>query len=140
MEETGSAEYSKPRATGQWPDCEVMNAKGSTVAFEVTEFVDHKALAHGTPDRMWSDDEIANRITGILKKKDQRGFGSQYAERLLLIHTDEKYLDATRVETLLTTKQFRLRHGNVTRAFFLFSYSPHLQRCPYIELRLTAAK
>ena len=137
VQSTGRAEYVGPRATGKdWPDCEAKNAAGKTVAFEVTEFVDAAALSQETQPRQWSQDEIVTRLSAILAKKDQRGFGAGYAETVLLIHTDEFYLDPTHIETLLRAHCFRLRHRNLTKAFLLFGYSPQLGRCPYIELQL----
>ena len=139
MNATGRAEYFAPRATGRdWPDCEAKNAAGKSAAFEVTEFVDAAALSHKTEPRQWSHDEIVARLAAILEHKDQRGFGAGYDETVLLIHTDEFYLDATKLETLLSAQRFLLRHRNVTRAFLLFGYSPQLGRCPYIELQLAA--
>ena len=139
MEANGRAEYSRPRATGSdWPDCEVTNSAGKAVAVEVTEFVDAAALSHKTEPRQWSDDEILARLAAIIRKKDERGFGAGYAETVLLVHTDEFYLDPARIEALLSSHGFPLRHRNVTRAFLVFGYSPQLGRCPYIELKLAA--
>lgn len=130
---------SQPRATGRdWPDCEGKNATGSMIAFEVTELVDAQALSHGSPPRPWSDEGIVARISDILKKKDRRGFGAPNAERVLVIHTDELYLDPPHVEGFLRGYHFALVHRNVTRAFLLFGYSPRSGRCPYVELQLGA--
>ena len=139
MEATGRAEYFGPRATGRdWPDCEANKSAGKTVAFEVTELVDAVALSHKTQPRQWSQDEIVTRLATILEKKDQRGFGAGNDEMVLLIHTDEFYLDPIHIATHLSTHRFPLRHQNLTRAFLLFGYSPQLGHCPYIELQLAA--
>ena len=133
-------EYSHVQATGEeWPDCEAHNASGLLVAFEVTELVDASALSHAKDARPWSDDEFVSGLESLLSQKDQRSFhGGRYAEVVLVIHTDEFYLDAGRASALLTGRRFALRHRNLTRAFLLFSYSPLAGVCPYIELELAA--
>ena len=137
MNATGRAEYFGPRATGRdWPDCEAKNAAGETIAFEVTELVEAAALSRKRQPREWSHDEIISRLAAVLEQKDQRGFGAGYAETVLLIHTDEFYLDPSQIETLLSAQRFPLRHRNLTRAFLLFGYSPQLVRCPYVEVQL----
>ena len=133
-------EYSHVQATGEeWPDCEAHNASGLLVAFEVTELVDSSALSRAKDARPWFDDELVLGLESLLSQKDQRSFhGGRYAEIALLIHTDEFYLDAGRGSALLTGRRFALRHRNLTRAVLLFSYSPQLGVCPYIEVELAA--
>ena len=140
MQRSGRFEYSQVQATGKdWPDCEAHNASGWLVAFEVTELVDSKALSRARQARPWSDDELVSGLESLLSQKDQRSFhGGRYAEVVLLIHTDELYLDAGRAGALLTGRRFALRHRNLTRAVLLFSYSPQLGVCPYIEVELAA--
>ena len=63
----------------------------------------------------------------------------EYAEVVLVIHTDEFYIVPSRVTELISDHVFSLQHRNLTRAFLLFSYSPEIGRCPYIQLRLATA-
>lgn len=138
MAASGQVEYSRPRASStDWPDCEVDSLEGKVVAFEVTELVDPLALSRRAPSRPWSEQEMVTRLATLLGHKDERSFdGGKYAEVVLLIHTDELYLDPDRAAEFLDKHRFSLKHHNISRAFLLFSYLPQLERCPFLELRL----
>jgi len=82
---------------------------------------------------------VRDRLQAILGKKDQRSFdGGKYRDVVLLVHTDEFHLDAEALASGLQKEVFAVRHGNLNRAFLLFSYDPKRQLYPFVELRLAA--
>lgn len=135
----GEVEYSHPRPSGdRWPDCVVDNSSGHVVAVEVTELVDSETLKGKHPPQPWSHEKLIQEIYARLRDKDAKAFhGEAYAEAIVLIHTDEFYLTPPETIRALRNASFRLRHGNLDRAFLLFSYWPALQCCPVAELTLT---
>lgn len=139
LRKVGSSDYSHPSPSGdRWPDCEAKNSNGEVVAVEVTDLVDPRSLQPEGRPLPWSEERLLGAIQQRLEGKDLRSFhGGKYAEVLLLIHTDEFYLEPTATVRLLQSASFTLPHGNLTRAFLLFSYWPDVGGCPVAELRLS---
>src|SRR5438270_2136348 len=58
-----------------WPDCVIRDSHGVQVGVEVTEFVDEKAVVmceRGNVEyREWPDEAVREKITQILKRKDE---------------------------------------------------------------------
>ena len=139
MTDAREQQYSQPRASGeQWPDCWAISSSGSDTPFEVSELVDASALPAGQ-DRPWTADQIRNSLQGIINKKDLRSLSRPGSRNtVLVIHTDEMYLNVPTVTAALADHRFVLHHGSIGRAFLLFSYDPRSQGYPYIELQLAA--
>lgn len=137
--EAGLGAYRQPRPSGEvWPDCIADRADGQIVAIEVTELVDSEVLEGRASPRPWTATRLVDAIQNRVTEKDKRAFhGGRYAEVLLLIHTDEDYLQPVETIELIKNTSFRLTHGNLDRAFLLFSYWPALKACPVAELALT---
>jgi hypothetical protein len=61
---------------GDWPDCVIRDSGGVLVGVEVTEFVDQKAVEMCQRGknvyREWSDQAVLEKITQILKRKDEK--------------------------------------------------------------------
>jgi len=140
MEAVGCSEFQTARqSNGPWPDCEAETLDGQIVGFEVTELVDEKARAGKREAAPWDPERIIDLLNKRLAIKDARGTGgSGFRQLITLIHTDEFYLSFQDTVELLSKQEFRLPHGNTTRAFLLFSYMPAYGRCPFVELRLAA--
>jgi len=138
LRESGGPEYSTPRRSGdQWPDCEAENSAGQTIAIEVTELVDSKSLSPGGQPQPWSEERLIAAIQHRVDAKDARAFhGEKYAEVILLIHTDEFYLELPATIRVLEAVTFERPHGNLSSAYLLFSYWPEVGHCPAAELRL----
>ena len=139
LAEDGVHEYSDPRPSGdRWPDCWATSQNGTATAFEVSELVDQAALPAGL-SRPWSRQEVRDRLQTIISNKDLRtagGAGSR--DVVLVIHTDELYLEHAAVTVALAEHVFALPHANLARAFLLFSYDPHRRGYPFLELKLAA--
>ena len=139
MAAAGGCPYSHLRSSGErWPDCEAEDPEGGQVAIEVTELVDSNAFNDSFGAKPWSEERVISQLLERILDKDQKSFhGQQYAEVILIIHTDEFYLSPLEVVDLVGSHEFGLTHGNLDRAFLLFSYLPEIGRCPFTELRLS---
>jgi hypothetical protein len=139
MNAAGHSDYTRARASADpWPDCWAQAEDGTLAPFEVTELVNQSALPAGEA-QPWSDTQICTQLQTILSKKDARthsGRGSRQV--VLVIHTDELYLDPANVWRALGDDPLVLPLGNLARAFLLFSYDPKRGGYPFIELRLAA--
>jgi hypothetical protein len=139
MAAAGLAEYSDARASGDdWPDCWAIAQDGKQTAFEVSELVDEGAMPAGEA-QPWPSAKLLACLQAIIARKDQRGIGSRGSrDSVLVVHTDEPYLEYRDATSALSSQSFTLPCGNLARAFLLFSYDPHTSRYPFIELTLAA--
>jgi hypothetical protein len=137
MAEEGVRDYSNARPSVEdWPDCWVDAQNAGKVPVEVSELVDQAALPAGTA-RPWSIQEVRDRLQSIISRKDESTrTGRRSREVVLVITTDEPYLDSGTLTDALEAQPFQIRHANLARAFLLFSYDPKSSRYPFIELRL----
>jgi hypothetical protein len=126
------------------PDCEAMSLslEGEKIAIEVTELVESKSIAAYKHDRPipwepWSKCELHDLLRARIEKKDRPTHieGGPYDQYVLVIYCDEpQILDFDLIEYM--------RHCEfgpttlIDRAFFLMSYDPREQCCPFIELTL----
>lgn len=116
------------------PDCEAV-IDGTLCGIEVTELVDEralraslKALKAGTPRhaqyRVWDQKGLRVAIQARIDRKDDRTKlkGGPYDRYLLVIVTDEIYLNRASVEAFLTGVSFQA--GLIADAFLCLSYHP----------------
>lgn len=136
---SGSVEYRAVRPSGdQWADCRAKETEANDVPFELTELVDAGALPAGD-DRPWSPSDVRANLEERIPEKglrSQTGRGS--GEVVLVIHTDEPYIDVALAARAIGDRPFSLRHGDVARAFLRFSHDPQRQGYPFLELKLVA--
>jgi hypothetical protein len=122
------------------PDCIAEDASGRSVAFEVTELVDEEAVAQAARGDaslgLLEFDELVERIRTILRRKDRAVYTvGSHSEIILLIYTDEYTLKTYRecVDALKNRRFSPLKR--IDEAYFLFSFDPYEERCPYLRLR-----
>jgi hypothetical protein len=138
MEAQGLAVYRSLGASGEeWPDVWLQAPDGTRVPCEVTELVDKAALPAG-PSRPWTADELVSRVQERISNKATRSIGgSTGVQSILVIHTDEEYLNADNVSVMLTGIHFT-KPRTIRRIFLLLSYDPSRGGYRYVELELAA--
>jgi hypothetical protein len=129
------------------PDCEAMlNGKWSGI--EVTELVHKRTFqqsitavlqrATGAVHFVWERDDLLEELRRILKKKDKEP-EDPYQRYVLVIHTDEMYLDRERVDGFLQDATFNT--NVITDAVLGLSYHPSCNgdgQYPVFRLNLAA--
>ncbi|MDO8401691.1 MAG: hypothetical protein Q7T45_28170 [Bradyrhizobium sp.] len=136
------------------PDCEAM-VDGQWSGIEITELVDQKTLERSLkalkqraigkePERpegyfVWGAVDLISRLQEHIDLKDNaRLKGGPYERYILLIHSDEMFLDRESVSRFLTGATFRARM--ISDAFLGLSYHPGDEnfpgRCPVFRLSL----
>ncbi|MCX5848074.1 MAG: hypothetical protein NTW65_01300 [Deltaproteobacteria bacterium] len=122
------------------PDCEATDLLGKHIGIEVTELVDPVAIQRLKISGLyewaeWDRPKIIRAIDERLKAKDipAKIKGGPYANYIIIIHTDEPYLNETYVNSLLRNINFEKRKL-INRAFLLLSYDPKVKKYPYVEL------
>lgn len=137
------------------PDCEAM-VDGRWSGIEVTELVHRKTLERSfkalkqravgkAPERpeayfVWKADDLISALQEHLNSKDRaRLKGGPYERYMLLIHTDEMFLDKESVSRFLNGATFQTRM--ISDAFLGLSYHPGDNSipgsCPVYRLPLT---
>jgi hypothetical protein len=120
------------------PDCEAM-LDGKWSGIEVTELVDQPTLDRSikailqraigvVPKRreahfVWEREDLLEKLRRILKKKDQEP-KDHYERYVLVINTDEMYLDRERVARFLEGATFKT--NVITDAVLGLSYHPSI--------------
>jgi hypothetical protein len=138
MHHDGDIRYRNARSVNaDWPDCEVDDVVGNTVAAEVTELVDEEAVRRAQRDEIdfsyWRDDEIREQIGSILTRKDRKSsHGGLYSKVVLVIHTDE-FTHSHLFPIIRETKFTRLK--NIQEAFIIVSYDPKTRTYPWCEIQ-----
>lgn len=138
MHHDGDMRYKNARSVNDdWPDCEVDDDLGNTVAAEVTELVDEEAVRTAQRDEMdfsyWTDNEIKEKVRSILARKDLKSsHGGLYSKVILVIHTDE-FTHSRLFPVIRKTKFTRLK--NIQEAFIIASYDPNTQTYPWCEIQ-----
>lgn len=116
-------------------------ADGSRIGIEITELVDGRSVAAARIGKPydWKDwkNALLPELQKILHRKDNPTEikGGPYSEYVLLIFSDEPWLEREYVERSLAEHIFE-RTSVIGRAFLLLSYDPHIQRYPCYELRM----
>jgi hypothetical protein len=139
------------RRTGEDPpDCEAMVDEGWS-GIEVTELVHQKTLARSLkavkeravgkePDRpeahfVWEKDDLISMLQVQIDRKDNAKLrGGPYKRYILIIHTDEFFLDSGSVKRFLEGAAFRATM--ITDVILGLSYEPKLGDCPIFRLPL----
>ena len=119
----------------QWPDVWLQDSTGRQVPCEVAELVDQAALPAGDarPEVLA---ELAERLQEILERKGMRSLGGRSGQQsVLVIHSDEFYLNADNVASVLSTTRFK-KPSTIQRAFLVLSYDPTRGGYRYFELQL----
>lgn len=123
------------------PDCEAVGAGGIRVGIEITELVDPKsaAAARAGSHYEWKDwrEDLLPALQLVLSKKDSPSDlkGAPYQEYVLLVFSDEPWLEHDRVRRQLSEHKFKPTQL-ITRGFLLLSYSPFVKRYPCYELHI----
>jgi hypothetical protein len=138
MQAAGRSEYHSLGASGEsWPDVWLQDAEGQRIPCELVELVDATAL----PDRVSRPEvlaELIERLQEILDRKGMRSLGGRSGpQSVLVIHTDELYLDADSVAAALNNIVLK-KPVTIHRAFLLISYSPTKGGYRYFDLPLAA--
>lgn len=132
------------------PDCEGMLDRQWS-AVEVTELVHQKTLTRSLkaikeraagrePEKpeayfLWDRPHLLRAIQELIEKKDAVGYkGGPYERYVLVILTDEFFLDSTTVRQLLKGATFRARL--ITDVIVGLSYEPASGGCPVFPLEL----
>jgi hypothetical protein len=127
MHHDGDMRYQNARSVNDdWPDCEVDDDLGNTVAVEVTELVDEEAIRTAERDEMdfsyQTDGEIKEKVSKILARKNLKSsHGGLYRKVILVIHTDE--FTHSRLFPVIRNTEF-MRLENIQEAFIITSYDP----------------
>ncbi len=138
MRNDGDMRYRNARSVnGDWPDCEVDDEFGNTVAAEVTELVNEEAVRRVQRGEMdfsyWTDDEIKEKVGRILARKDLKSsHGGLYSKVILVIHTDE--FTHSRLFPVIRGTEFT-RLENIQEAFIIFSYDSRTHTYPWCEIQ-----
>ena len=147
MQLTDQATYHTPQLgphPNKAPDCKAFDQGGQTVALEVSEFVSKEAIGINQRTtqiekmvyRDWQPQEVVAEVNRILTNKDTKSYDSgHYSQIVVVIHTDEPTVRSDTCAAALTNETFG-PYLQIDRAFFLFSYEPEVDYCPYVELRL----
>jgi hypothetical protein len=132
------------------PDCEA-TVNGCLTGIEVTELVHrptlerslkaqkHRALGKepekGEAYFIWEQADLLVALQDRIDAKDKGNLkGGPYKRYILVIHTDETFLEATKVEQWLTGTTFRARR--ITDVVLGLSYEPARKCCPVFKLRV----
>ena len=144
LELDGNSFFLQARHRGQGndpPDCEAMSKDGGRVGIEITELVDPESAAAARLKQPyeWKDWRygLVPALQKRLSEKDSPTHlkDPPYIEYVLLIHTDEPWLEIDRVRSTLASHIF-LPTALITRAYLLVSYSPWEKRYPCIRLNV----
>jgi len=136
MEAAGLSEYRNLGPSGEeWPDVWLEGPDGKRTPCEVTELVDQHALPSGQA-RPWTASQLVDQLQAKLRTKGLRSVGgSQGDKSILVIHTDESYLNAENVAAMLADVSFK-QPPTIDRVFLLLSYDPNRAGYRFFELQL----
>jgi hypothetical protein len=132
------------------PDCEG-NIDGCRTAVEVTELVHEPTLKRSLkalkqrasgkqPDRpeayfVWQKPDLIHALQQRIDQKDRAKLkGGSYERYILVIATDEMFLEASQVEQWLLDATFQSKR--ITDAFLGLSHEPKRGGCPVFKLAL----
>jgi len=141
MERDGIKHYRNPRSLkDNWPDCTIENESGNSIAVEVTELVDEEVIQRCQQGeavyRLWTDEDIVDEVKKRLIGKDLKSFhGNLYSKVILVIHTDEFELIASRLFPALGKGEFPVLR-NIEEVFVICSYDPKTKSYPYYQIPL----
>ena len=109
------------------------------MGIEISEFVDLKTVRDAQHNKAypkyWDKQEIIERTQPIILKKDRKKFhGGPYSKNILIIFTDETFLDPD--DAIQYLKQHEFKSTNqIDEIYFLLSYDPRHNTYPYVKLK-----
>lgn len=123
------------------PDCLATTEDGRRFAVEVTELVDEETVQRNqrTPHQVhqWEASDVIARIQAIIARKDGQCSGLRgYHYRLLVIHTDEPWLQTysgDRIWSAIKAHTFA-KPKNLDEVVVLVSYDARTRTYPLIPL------
>ncbi len=139
LEKAGCYSYFDPNSTVKDPpDCVAQDNNGKLVGIEVSELVDLKTVRDAQQNKAypkyWDKQEIIDKIQSIILKKDQKKFhGGPYSSIILVIFTDETFLDSDDIIPYLQQHEFQ-KTKQIGEIYLLFSYDPRYRTYPYLKL------
>ena len=140
LENDDGSSYSDPQSTlNDPPDCVARDNSGKLVGIEISEFVDLKTVRDAQHNKAypkyWDKQEIIERTQPIILKKDRKKFhGGPYSKNILIIFTDETFLDPD--DAIQYLKQHEFKSTNqIDEIYFLLSYDPRHNTYPYVKLK-----
>jgi hypothetical protein len=124
------------------PDCEAL-VNGVHCGIEATELVHQKALKRSVSGDqelhfVWDKQSLCTELQARIARKDRgaaNAKGGPYQRYILVMYTDELFLDRLSVERFLSDASFRATF--ITDAFLGLSYDPSIGNCPIFRLRLS---
>lgn len=125
------------------PDCEAINSSGARIGIEITELVDGTSIekARRCQSYNWKDwrEDFVPSLGRLLHRKDAPAKlkGGPYSEYVLLIHTDEPWLDFDQARRAVSCHEFPAT-SLITSAYFMLSYCPRGSEYPCISLRIAS--
>lgn len=133
--------FKEPRHSDQGndpPDCEALTLTGERIGIEITELVDPDSAAAARLGKAydWKDwrQALIPKLDEIIQEKDGANVrNGPYSEYVLLIHTDEPWLELNRIGQSLAEHVFP-RTNLITKAYLLISYHPSQNGCTYFRL------
>ena len=136
----GCNSYSDPRSSmNDPPDCIARDDSGKLVGIEISELVDLKTVRDAQHNKAnpkyWDKQEVIDRTQSIILEKDQKKFhGGPYSSIILVIFTDETFLDSDDVIPYLKQHEFE-KTNQIDEIYLLFSYDPRYHTYPFWKLR-----
>jgi len=140
LEKDGYYSYSDPNSYKKDPpDCIARDNSGKGVGIEVSELVDLKTVKDAQQNKAspkyWDREEVLDKIQSIILKKEQKKFhGGPYSSIILVIFTDETFLDPDDVIPYLQQHEFK-NTKQITDIYLLFSYDSRHNKYPYLKLK-----
>jgi hypothetical protein len=124
------------------PDCEAF-VNGEHCGIEATELVHQKALKRSVRGAqevhfVWDKQTLCTELQARIARKDRgaaNAKGGPYERYILVMYTDELFLDRFSVERFLEGASFRAAY--ITDALLGLSYDPSIRTYPTFRLRLS---
>lgn len=142
MENACGCPYSSPRSLEKDPpDCIALDRNGKTVGIEVSELVDQdtvRRFEQGNGDyKLWQKKEALQKLESILLQKDRKHYqGGPYSKLVLVIFTDEPFLDPDEVIPVIEKHDFP-KTAQISDAYLLFSYDARIHGYSFVKLKLS---
>jgi len=124
LKANGELNFSKVRPFRPDPPDFIADATdGTTIAFELREFVSQEARRRTTEGERvmarWNDEQFFHSIDNIIREKDEKTFnGGPYSRIILLVPTDEYNITPDMVERVFSARQFD-KPRNITEGFLM---------------------
>jgi hypothetical protein len=127
------------------PDCAAV-VDGLPTGIEVTELVNENALARSIRNNktfwfFWDQATLIDELQRIIDIKSADGYrwqGGPYDRRILVVHTDEPYLEPDRLASFLDSQYFRTTF--FSGVVFGAGYNPFTESHPTFRLGLVNAE